>query len=108
MEHPQAHTHPHNAATYKWTVIVTALAFVVAQLDVSIVNIALPQIAGTFKVDISVLQWIIDGYTLAFAVLMLSAGNLSDMFGAKRLFQYGMFIFGFASVCCGLRRIRAY
>lgn len=86
---------------YGWTIVVTSLAFVVAQLDVSIVNIALPQIASTYKVDISILQWIVDGYTLAFAVLMLSAGNLSDLFGAKRLFQLGMLIFGVASVTCG-------
>lgn len=87
---------------YGWTILATSLAFVVAQLDVSIVNIALPQIADAYKVDISVLQWIVDGYTLAFAVLMLSAGNLSDLFGAKRLFQLGMLIFGISSVACGL------
>ncbi len=86
---------------YGWTIVMTSLAFVVAQLDVSIVNIALPQIAASYRVDISVLQWIVDGYTLAFAVLMLSAGNLSDLFGAKRLFQLGMLIFGIASVACG-------
>lgn len=91
-----------SAPAYGWTIVVTSLAFVVAQLDVSIVNIALPQIADTYKVDISVLQWIVDGYTLAFAVLMLSAGNLSDLFGARRLFQLGMLIFGVASVACGL------
>jgi len=90
------------APAYALTIVVTSLAFVVAQLDVSIVNIALPQIAYTYKVDISVLQWIVDGYTLAFAVLMLSAGSLSDLFGAKRLFQIGMLIFGMASVACGL------
>lgn len=87
---------------YDWTIIVTSLAFVVAQLDVSIVNIALPQIADTYKVDINILQWIVDGYTLAFAVLMLSAGNLSDLFGAKRLFQIGIVIFGISSIACGL------
>jgi DHA2 family methylenomycin A resistance protein-like MFS transporter len=90
------------APAYALTIVVTSLAFVVAQLDVSIVNIALPQIADTYDVDISVLQWIVDGYTLAFAVLMLSAGSLSDLFGAKRLFQLGMLIFGVASVACGL------
>lgn len=90
------------APAYALTIVVTSLAFVVAQLDVSIVNIALPQIADTYKVDISILQWIVDGYTLAFAVLMLSAGSLSDLFGAKRLFQIGMLIFGIASVACGL------
>lgn len=90
------------APAYGLTIVVTSLAFVVAQLDVSIVNIALPQIADTYKVDINILQWIVDGYTLAFAVLMLSAGNLSDLFGAQRLFQIGMIIFGISSVACGL------
>jgi DHA2 family methylenomycin A resistance protein-like MFS transporter len=93
---------PNPTVAYGWTIAVTSLAFVVAQLDVSIVNIALPQIAATFQIDISVLQWIVDGYTLAFAVLMLSAGSLSDLFGARRLFQWGMLIFGIASVCCGV------
>lgn len=95
-------TLPPQTPVYGWTIVVTSLAFVVAQLDVSIVNIALPQIADTYKVDINILQWIVDGYTLAFAVLMLSAGNLSDLFGAQRLFQIGMIIFGISSVACGL------
>ncbi|MBB5622852.1 DHA2 family methylenomycin A resistance protein-like MFS transporter [Pedobacter cryoconitis] len=95
-------TLPSQTPVYGWTIVVTSLAFVVAQLDVSIVNIALPQIADTYKVDINILQWIVDGYTLAFAVLMLSAGNLSDLFGAQRLFQIGMIIFGISSVACGL------
>jgi MFS family permease len=82
-------------------VIVTSLAFVVAQLDVSIVNIALPDIASTFGADIHVLQWIIDAYTLAFAALLLSAGNLADLLGAKAVFQSGMLIFGLASIACG-------
>lgn len=88
--------------TFGWIVTITSLAFVVAQLDVSIVNIALPQIAATYHASISTLQWIIDAYTLAFAVLMLSAGSLSDLLGAKRIFQLGMFVFGIASVGCGL------
>jgi len=87
--------------SFRWITAVTSLAFVVAQLDVSIVNIALPEIAKTFKADMSVLQWVIDAYALAFAVLMLSAGNLSDLFGAKHVFQLGMLIFGVASVGCG-------
>lgn len=87
--------------SFRWITAVTSLAFVVAQLDVSIVNIALPEIAKTFKADMSVLQWVIDAYALAFAVLMLSAGNLSDLFGAKHVFQYGMLIFGTASIGCG-------
>jgi len=87
--------------SFKWIVFVTSLAFVVAQLDVSIVNIALPQIAAAYHADISALQWVIDAYTLAFAVLMLSAGNLGDLLGSKQIFQLGMIIFGIASAGCG-------
>lgn len=88
--------------SFKWVVLTTALAFVVAQLDVSIVNIALPQIAGAYKAHISTLQWVIDAYTLAYAVLMLSAGNLSDLLDTKHIFQLGMVIFCIASAGCGL------
>jgi len=82
-------------------VTVTSLAFVVAQLDVSIVNLALPQIAHSYGVGMSTLQWVVDSYTLAFAVLMLSAGYLSDRIGALRVFQTGILIFGIASAGCG-------
>jgi DHA2 family methylenomycin A resistance protein-like MFS transporter len=83
-------------------VTITSLAFVVAQLDVSIVNLALPQIADSYQAGISTLQWVVDAYTLAFAVLMLSAGGLSDRLGALRVFQVGILIFGIASAGCGL------
>ncbi len=78
------------------------MAFVVSQLDVSIVNVALPQIGRSFAAGISTLQWIVDAYTIAFAVLMLSAGGMSDLLGSKRLFQLGLLVFGLASVGCGL------
>jgi DHA2 family methylenomycin A resistance protein-like MFS transporter len=90
------------APSFGWTVLVTSLAFVVAQLDVSIVNLALPQIASAYHADVSTLQWIVDAYTLAFAVLMLSAGSISDRLGAKRIFQIGILIFGVASAGCAL------
>ncbi|NCD68442.1 MFS transporter [Mucilaginibacter agri] len=90
------------ALSFGFVVGATSLAFVVSQLDVSIVNIALPQISNSFKADVSELQWIVDAYTIAFAVLMLSAGGMADLLGAKRLFQLGMLIFGIASVGCGV------
>jgi DHA2 family methylenomycin A resistance protein-like MFS transporter len=83
-------------------VTITSLAFMVAQLDVSIVNLALPQIAHTYHAGVSTLQWVVDAYTLAFAVLMLSAGSLSDRLGALPVFQAGLLIFGMASAGCGL------
>lgn len=87
--------------SFKWVVLTTSLAFVVAQLDVSIVNIALPQIAAAYNARISTLQWVIDAYTLAYAVLMLSAGSLSDLLNSRSIFQLGMIIFGIASAGCG-------
>lgn len=93
-----------NSTTSSFNFIVgtTSLAFVVSQLDVSIVNVALPQISRSFTADISQLQWIVDAYTIAFAVLMLSAGGMGDLLGSKRLFQFGMLVFGITSVGCGL------
>ena len=88
--------------SFRWTVIVTSLAFVVAQLDVSIVNLALPNIATAYHAGVSTLQWIVDAYTLAFAVLMLSAGSIGDRLGSKRIFQVGVVVFGVASVGCAL------
>ncbi|WPU96722.1 MFS transporter [Mucilaginibacter sabulilitoris] len=97
-------THAGNKTTLPFIFIVgtTSLAFVVSQLDVSIVNIALPQISRSFSADVSELQWIVDAYTIAFAVLMLSAGGMSDLLGSKRLFQFGLLLFGIASTGCGL------
>lgn len=88
--------------SFKWVALTTSLAFVVAQLDVSIINIALPQISGAYHAPVSTLQWVIDAYTLAYAVLMLSAGSLSDLLASKRIFQLGMLIFCVASAGCGL------
>ncbi|MGY0036868.1 MFS transporter [Pedobacter sp. NJ-S-72] len=88
--------------SFGFVVGTTSLAFVVSQLDVSIVNIALPRISKSFSADISALQWIVDAYTIAFAVLMLSAGSMSDLLGSKRIFQIGLLVFGAASIGCGL------
>ncbi len=53
----------------------TSFGFVVTQLDVTIVNVALPHIASSLSVHVAGLQWVVDAYTLPFAVLMLSAGG---------------------------------
>jgi DHA2 family methylenomycin A resistance protein-like MFS transporter len=79
-----------------------SVAFVVTQLDVTIVNIALPNIGSQLHAPVSVLQWIVDAYALAFAVLMLSGGVLGDRYGARRLFAAGLVLFGIASLACGL------
>jgi DHA2 family methylenomycin A resistance protein-like MFS transporter len=79
-----------------------SVGFVVTQLDVTIVNIALPRIGADLHADVAGLQWVVDAYTLAFAVLMLSAGALGDRFGARRMYACGIVLFALASLACGL------
>jgi len=84
------------------TVAVTSLGFFLVQLDGSIVNIALSQIGTALRTGISELQWTVDVYFVSFAVLLLSAGALSDRWGAHRAFVTGFTVFSFASLICGL------
>ncbi|MCX4162359.1 MULTISPECIES: MFS transporter [Paraburkholderia] len=79
-----------------------SVAFVVTQLDVTIVNIALARIGTDLQANVAGLQWIVDAYTLSFAVLMLSAGVLGDRLGARRTFAAGIALFALASLACGL------
>ncbi|MFM0215653.1 MULTISPECIES: MFS transporter [Paraburkholderia] len=79
-----------------------SVGFVVTQLDVTIVNIALPEIGANLHANVAGLQWVVDAYTLAFAVLMLSAGALGDRFGARRLYAAGIVLFALASLACGV------
>jgi len=80
----------------------TSFGFVVTQVDVTIVNVALPHIAAGLSVHVAGLQWVVDAYTLPFAVLMLSAGVLGDRFGSRRAYLLGLGIFAAASLACGL------
>ncbi len=80
----------------------TSFSFVVTQLDVTVVNVALPKIASGLSVHVAGLQWVVDAYTLPFAVLMLSAGVLGDRFGSRRTYLIGLAIFAAASLACGL------
>ena len=93
---------PARAPSFALVVLATSMAFVVGQLDVTIVNVALPAMAHTLGTGIDGLQWVVDAYTVAFAAFMLSAGALGDRFGARRAFQWGMAIFALASMGCAL------
>ena len=83
-------------------VATVSVGFVVTQLDVTIVNIALAKIGGDLHADVTGLQWIVDAYALAFSVLMLSAGVLGDRLGARRMYAVGIVIFALESLACGL------
>ncbi|MFT4110826.1 MFS transporter [Propionicimonas sp.] len=82
--------------------VLASLGFFLITLDVSIVNLALPSIRQSLGGDISTQQWILDGYTLFFAVLLLCLGNVSDRIGAKRAYITGIALFGVASVLCAI------
>jgi MFS transporter, DHA2 family, methylenomycin A resistance protein len=92
----------HRAPSFALIILATSMAFVVGQLDVTIVNVALPAMAHGLGAGIDGLQWVVDAYTVAFAAFMLSAGALGDRFGARRAFQSGMTIFALASIGCAL------
>lgn len=78
------------------------LGFFLITLDASVVTIALPAIGDDLHGGLSALQWVVDGYTLAFAALMLSTGALSDRIGAGRAFAGGVVVFALSSLACGL------
>jgi MFS transporter, DHA2 family, methylenomycin A resistance protein len=85
-----------------WSLAAALLAFFTVTLDAVIVNVALPDIRREVAGGISGLQWVVDGYTLMFAALLLSAGSLADRIGARRAFGAGMVVFVAASAACGL------
>lgn len=78
------------------------LGFFMITLDAVIVNVALPSIRRQFGGGITGLQWVVDGYTLLFAALLLSAGAFSDRIGARRAFGTGAAVFCIASLACGI------
>jgi len=89
--------------TSHWLIlIVLALAQFMIVLDVSIVNVALPAIQKAFHMSQANLQWIVTAYTLIFGGFLLLGGRAADLFGRKRLFMVGTFLFGVASLADGL------
>src|SRR5580658_2954174 len=83
------------------TLLICCVGSFMVLLDVSIVNTALPSIQRDLHASFSGLQWVVDAYTLAFAVLLLSAGVLADRYGRRRFFAAGMAIFTLGSLLCG-------
>src|SRR3954452_4744144 len=84
------------------TLAAAVLGFFVVTVDAVVVNVALPSIRDNLGGGITGLQWVVDGYTLMFAALLLSAGALSDRVGARRTFGLGIGLFVLASAACGL------
>ncbi len=86
-----------------WLILIVLCgAIFMLLLDTTIVNVAQQKIKEGLNADLSQIQWILDSYILAFAVLMLSFGRLGDIYGRKKMFVTGMVVFTAASGLCGV------
>ena len=85
-----------------WTLASVSFALFMIMLDNTVVNVALPTIQEDLRIGVAELEWVVTGYALSFAVLMLSGGKIADMFGRRRVFLIGLAIFTLASLLCGL------
>ncbi|WP_456299686.1 MFS transporter [Nocardia bovistercoris] len=79
-----------------------ALATFMLMLDLTVVNVALPDIRSAFDSSFSSLQWILDAYALGLAAVLLAAGSLADRIGRKKVFDVGLVVFVLSSLACGL------
>ncbi len=85
-----------------WTLGAVAFGLFMIMLDNTVVNVALPSIQRDLGVDLSELEWIVAGYALTFAALMLPGGKLADFYGRRLVFVIGLVVFTLSSLACGL------
>ena len=85
-----------------WTLIVVCLAIFMLLLDITIVNVALPDMSRELNATFSDLQWVVDAYALTLAALLLTAGSLADRLGRRRIFATGLVLFTASSLACAL------
>ena len=85
-----------------WTLAAVSFGLFMIMLDNTVVNVALPSIQRDLGVGLSELEWIVSGYALTFAALMLIGGKLADAYGRRLIFVVGIVVFTLASLLCGL------
>ena len=85
-----------------WTLGAVSFGLFMIMLDNTVVNVALPSIQRDLHMQLSELEWIVSGYALTFAALMLIGGKLADAYGRRLIFVLGITIFTLASLACGL------
>jgi EmrB/QacA subfamily drug resistance transporter len=85
-----------------WTLAAVAFGLFMIMLDNTVVNVALPSIQRDLGIGLSELEWIVAGYALTFAALMLTGGKLADLLGRRLIFVVGLVVFTAASLACGL------
>jgi MFS family permease len=85
----------------KWRIFgVMMIGWAMSLIDVSIVNISIPELQDEMSTDVATVTWVINAYNIIFAVLLVSMGRLADQFGRKRFFILGLVIFTIGSAAC--------
>jgi DHA2 family methylenomycin A resistance protein-like MFS transporter len=79
-----------------------SLGVLIAQIDTSVVNLAVKEIGASLGAGVTALQWVVDAYNLVYASLLLTAGTLADLYGRRRIFGLGIALFTLGSLICGL------
>ena len=93
------------ARSNPWIVLLVLCAgFFMILLDTTIVNIAVPSIIDGLKASLDQILWVLNAYILVYAILLITAGRLGDIFGQRNLFVAGLVLFTVASALCGLSR----
>jgi EmrB/QacA subfamily drug resistance transporter len=97
----------HHARTFsvkqkKLALLIVAFAFVMDLLDSTIVNVAIPSIQANLGASYATIQWMIAGYSLTFALLLITGGRMGDVFGYKKIFMIGVAGFTVASLLTGI------
>src|ERR1700678_2090687 len=83
-----------------WALVAIAASVLVVGLDLTVLNLALPDMAVTLHASTGDLQWISDSYSLVLAALILPAGLLGDRYGRKRILMIALIVFGLSSLAC--------
>jgi EmrB/QacA subfamily drug resistance transporter len=91
------------ARTNPWLVLVVlTTGFFMILLDTTIVNVAIPAMSAGLNTTLDQILWVLNAYILVYAVLLITAGRLGDLYGQRTLFAIGLFVFTVASALCGL------
>ncbi|MFI8849678.1 DHA2 family efflux MFS transporter permease subunit [Streptomyces sp. 891-h] len=99
---PGAGTVAFRSPTGRWVLLATVLGSAMGFLDATVVNVALPVIGRDVGAGVSELQWVLDGYLLTLAALILLGGSLADRYGRRRVFTLGVVCFTLPSVLCAV------
>src|SRR6202167_50157 len=85
-----------------WTLIAVSVAIFMLLLDITVVNVALPDIQRSLHCSFSDLQWVVNAYALTLAAFLLTSGSVADLIGRRRVFVVGLVVFTASSAVCGL------